>query len=268
MADIYAVNANNIVGGPGRLVFKDWDGTYPETIADVMSLNEPFALTEGWTDLGATTEGITINRAFETEDFSVDQVGIIETSISSWTHSLTTNLAENTIENRALALIGGRIDQTPPVLGTATTTNGITAIGGTMLNLLDTTGFTTGNYLQVNNEIYRIVSVSASSVTIDRPVTTEVPTGASVSPVTELGTKRIGYGTVNDIPFKTYALISQKKDGSLYMAVFRKGKITGDDKEQIFGVEKRVLPLAVSAYPDGAVATEENVYYEIEQVIS
>jgi hypothetical protein len=268
MADIYSVNSENIVGGPGRLVVKAWDGEYPETIGEVMSLNEPYTLTGGWRDLGATTEGITINRAFETEDFTVDQVsGPVDTDITGWTHGLATNLAENTVENRQLALIGGTIIETAPVLGTATTTTSITAIGGTILNLTDVLGFTVGNYLQVGGETYRIAAISGNAVTLARPVSAEVAAAASVSPVTELATRRIGYGSVNNIPFYTYALISQKKDGSLYMAVFRKCKITGDDKEQVFGTAKRVIPLGVAAYPDGTQSENENVYYEIEQVL-
>lgn len=268
MAEIYPVNSNNIVGGPGRLVVKPWDGAYPETIGEVMSMTEPYSLTAGWRDLGATVEGITINRAFETEDFTVDQVsGAVDTEITEWTHSITTNLAENTIENRQLALIGGEIIQNPSVLGTPTTTTAATVQGGTLLNLTSATGFQVGGYAEVNGEAYGIKSISANTITVNRPLTSAVAIGDSIAPVTELGTRRIGYGTVGDIPFNTYALISQKKDGTLYMAVFRKGKITGDDKEQLFGAEKRVLPLAVSVYPDGNASETENVYYEIEQVV-
>lgn len=268
MADIYSVNSNNIVGGPGRLVVKTWDGTYPATISDVMGTSDPYALAAGWRDLGATTEGITISRGFETEDFTVDQVsGPVETSITGWTHTLATNLAENTPENRKLALAGGTIIETAPVLGTATTTTGITAVGGTILNVTAATGFTAGGYLQVNGDVYRIASISGTAITLEKPVDAEVPTSTNVYPVTTLGTRRIGYGTVDDIAFNTYALISQKKDGSLYMAVFRKCKITGDEKEQVFGNEKRVLPLGLTAFPDGTQAKEENVYYEIEQTV-
>ncbi|MEH7114509.1 hypothetical protein V7124_19410 [Neobacillus niacini] len=268
MADIYSVNAENIVGGPGRLVVKPWDGTYPETIGEVMSLSSPFSLTGGYWDLGATVEGITINRAFETEDFTVDQVSSpVETSITGWTHNLTTSLAENTVENRQVALIGGTIIETDPVIGTSTTTVSMTAMNGTLLNLTDASAFTVGGYLEVSGETYRIASISGNTVTLERGVTSEIAASASVSPITELGTRRIGYGTVNDVPFYTYALISQKKDGSLYMAVFRKCKVTGDDKEQVFSSAKRVLPLAVNAFPDGNIDSTENVYYEIEQVV-
>jgi hypothetical protein len=268
MADIYSVNSRNIVGGPGRLVVKPWDGTYPETIGDVMGTAAPFSLTGGWRDLGATVEGITINRGFETEDFSVDQVAApVDTDITGWTHTLETALAENTVENRQLALVGGTIIETAPVLGTGTTTTTATAVGGTLLNLTSAAGITEGSYVQVGGGTYRVAAVSGNTVTLATPLTSEVEAAAPVSPVTELGTRRIGYGTAGDIPFYTYALISQKKDGTLYMAVFRKCKITGDDKEQTFGNEKRTLPLGVAAFPDGDASAEENVYFEIEQIL-
>lgn len=268
MADIYNVNSRNIVGGPGRLVVKPWDGTYPETIAEVMNTSEPFALVGAWRDLGATVEGITINRGFETEDFSVDQVSApVDTDITGWTHSLETSLAENTVENRQLALVGGTIIETAPTLGAGTTTTTATAAGGTILNLTDAATITAGSYIQVAGGTYRVASVSGSTVTLSTPVTEAVAIGDPVTPITELGTRRIGYGTAGDIPFYTYALISQKKDGTLYMAVFRKCKVSGDDKEQTFGNEKRTLPLGVIAYPDGDAAAEENVYFEIDQVI-
>lgn len=269
MADIYAVNSQNIVGGPGRLIAKPWDGTYPDSISEVMNLTDPFALLAGWQDLGSTQEGITISRAYESEDFMVDQVTApVDTDITGWTHTLTTNLAENTQENRQIALIGNDIVETAPVLGTATTTTSETVIGGTLLNLTSAVGFVEGSYLTVDGSTYLIKSISSNTVTIDRPVTVAIALGASVSPVTELGTRRIGYGTISDVPFYTYALISRKKkDNTLYMATFRKCKVSGDDKEQVFGTSKRLLPLAVNAFPDGNITESENVYYEIEQTL-
>lgn len=269
MADIYSVNAENIVGGPGRLVFKTWDGTYPEEISDVMDPINPESLLNGFQDLGATVEGITISRGFETEDFSVDQVSSpVDTDITGWTHTLATTLAENTVENRQLTLIGGRIIETAPVLGTATTTSTPIAVGGTLLNVADVAGFTPGGYLSINGTTYLISSISGSSINIERPVTEAIESGANIFPVTQLGTRRIGYGTPSLIPTLTLAIISKKKDGSLYMAVFRKCKVTGDEKEQVFSSAKRTLPLSVAAYPDGTVDSNENVYYEIEQVTS
>lgn len=268
MADIYKVDSQNIVGGPGRLVYKPYNGTYPDAISDVMDVTEPYNLKPEWNELGATSDGITITRGFDTNDFEVDQVvGAVETEITGWTNHLETNLAENTVDNRQLVLIGGQITDTPSVLGTSTTTTGALAAGATLINVTAATGFTEGGYLELSGSAYRITNISGTTITVDRSIPTAITTGATVAPITELGTRRIGYGGVNDVPFNTYALVSQKKDGTLYMAVFRKCKVSGDDKDQVFGKEKRLLPLAIDAFPDGNVSASENVYYEIEQVL-
>lgn len=268
MADIYKVDSNSIVGGPGRLVFREYDGEYPETISDVMDMTKPYALKAGWRDLGATSEGITIARGYDEEEFTVDQVsGAVDSDITEWTHTLETNLAENKIENRQLALAGAEIIDTPSVLGTPTTTTGALAQGATIVNVTSASGFEADGYAEMNGLTYRIKSVSGSSLTVSPPINEPVDTGAEIAPVTEIGTRRMGFGAPTEVPFHTYALISQKKNGGLYMAVFRKAKINGDDKEQTFGKEKRLLPLQLNAYADGSVDASENVYYEIEQVV-
>jgi hypothetical protein len=272
MPDIYKVDSTKIIGGPGRLVFKDFDGVFPETISDVMNINSPYDLVDGWRDLGATNDGIATSRSFDTEDFEVDQVvGAVDTDITSWEHTLETNLAENTVENRQLALIGGTIIETPPTLGTATTLTAATAIGATIISVTSAAGLAEGGYVQVseggNVETKKISRVSGTTVYLSTPLVNAYTAVAAATPVTELGYKRIGYGTVNDVPFKTYALISQKKDGSLYMCVIRKAKVNGDDKEQTYGKEKRLLPLTLSAFPDDNSPQEENVYYEIDQTV-
>lgn len=268
MPDIYKVDSQNIIGGPGRLVFKPFDGTYPETIEDVMDTSSPFNLKAGWRDLGATNDGITITRGFDTEDFEVDQVtGPVDTDITGWTHHVETTLAENTLENRQLALVGGTIIETPSTLGAPTTTIGALAAGATLVNVTTAAGFIEGGYAEMGGTAYRVMAINGSTLTVNPAVPSAVAAGASIAPVAELGSRRIGYGTVNDVPFHTYALISQKKDGTLYMAVLRRCKISGDDKDQEFSKSKRTIPLAFNAFSDGNVSVEENVYYEIEQVI-
>lgn len=272
MADIYKVNSDRIVGGPGRLVFKPYDGTFPESIADVMSPTAPYDLTEGWQDLGATNDGITTTRSFDTEDFEVDQVvGAVDTDITSWEHTLETNLAENSVENRKLALIGGTIIESAPVLGTPTTLTADVGVNATILRVTAATGFAEGGFVDItegaSTETKKIARIDGTTLYLASPLENAYTIASAVAPVTELGYKRIGYGTVQDVPFHTYALISQKKDGTLYMCVIRKAKIQGEDKEQTYGKEKRLLPLQLSAFPVDDVSQEENVYYEIEQVL-
>jgi hypothetical protein len=265
MNSLYKVNSRNIVGGPGRLVWAPYGTTVPTTISDVMDL-ETYALKDPWKDLGATNDGIETSRSFDTEDFEVDQViGAVDTDIKSWSHSIKTNLAENTVENRQLSLIGGPIIETPATLGTATTTTTALAVGATIVALTDASGFSAVKYLKIGNEILKISSISGNSVYLAEPLQNAAVSGAQVYPVTALGTKRIGYGTAINIPTIMLALISQKKDGSLYMAVYRKCKVSGDEKTQAFSKDKRLLPLNLQAFPDDGADINENVYFELEE---
>jgi hypothetical protein len=266
MAELYNINSSEIVGGPGRLVWAPYGTPSPTKISDVMDL-ETYELKAPWKDLGATTDGIAISRGFDTEGFEVDQkLGNVDEDITAWTHSLSTNLAQNSLENRQLALVGSPIEETPPVLGTATTLSNAVTVGATILNVTSATDFRQGAFLKIGDELIKISSISANSLKLEKPVKNAYESAAEVTPVTELGTRRIGYGTPSEVPLIMPALISQKKDGTLYMAVIRKAKVTGDDKEQTFGKEKRTLPFARSAFPEDGVSEDENVYYEIEQV--
>ncbi|MED0739022.1 hypothetical protein [Aneurinibacillus thermoaerophilus] len=267
MADIYKVNSSNIVGGPGRLVWAPHGTPAPTKISDVMDMAFPYDLKGPWKDLGATSEGIEISRGFEEEEFEVDQYkGPVDTEITRWTHTLSTQLAENTLENRQLALIGGPIIETPPVLGTATKLTSAIVEGATVLSLAGTADFKEGGWAKIGNQIVKVSKISGSSLYLSDPVKEAAAADVDVFPVTELGTKRIGYGTADVVPFIMLALISQKKDGSLYMAIFRKCKVSGDEKTQTFSKEKRLLPLGLQAFPEDGVPTEENVYYELEEV--
>ncbi|MED4116542.1 hypothetical protein P4661_27280 [Priestia megaterium] len=271
MADIYKVNASNIVGGAGRLVVKPYDGTFPATIEDVMDVASPYNLKTGWRDIGATTDGISTSRGYDSEEFEVDQLmGAVDEDVTSWSHSLETSLAENTVQNRQLALIGGTIVETPPTLATATTLTAATVVNASTIAVTSATDIKAGGFVQISEgskvEMKQVSSITGNTVYLAAPLANAYTTAASVRGVTKLGSRRLGFGTVTNIPTFTFALISQKKDGSLYMAVFRKCKVTGDDKEQSFEKGKRTVPLSLTAYPVDGVPTEENVYYELEQL--
>jgi hypothetical protein len=135
-----------------------------------------------------------------------------------------------------------------------------------ILNVTSAAEFVEGGWLQIGSEIIKISKISGNTIYLTEPVKQAYTATENVTPVTELGTKRIGYGTVTDVPLFMLALISQKKDGTLYMAVFRKVKVSGDEKTQNFAKGKRTLPLNLKAFPEDGVAQDENVYYEIEQV--
>ena len=266
MNDIYKVDSSEVIGGPGRLVWAPHGTTAPESISEVMSTSNPFDLQGPWKDLGATNDGITMSRGFETEDIPVDQSTTpIDDYITGWSHSISTQLAQNTVENRQLSLIGSAIVETPPTTGTSTTLSNDVAAGATTLTVSSATEFNEGGWLQVGSEVKRISKIASNTIYVSEPVKQAYTTSDDITPITELGTKRIGYGAVEDRPMVLLALINQKKDGTLYMAVFRKCKVGGDDKEQNFQKGTRYLPLGLQAFPEDSAPTDENVYYEIEQ---
>ena len=188
MADIYKVNSDNIIGGPGRLVFKPFDGTYPTTIAEVMDTADPYDLLAGWEDLGATSDGISITRSFSTQDFEVDQVvGAVDTDITSWSHSLKTNLAENTVENRQLALVGGTITETAAVVGATTTLTAAATVNASSISVTSATGLTAGGFVKITEgaktETKKVASVSGLTVYLESPLKNSYTTAATAAPV-------------------------------------------------------------------------------------
>lgn len=268
MSNLYKVNASNIIGGAGRLAWAPYGTPAPTKISDVMDTST-YELKSSWADVGGTTEGIAVTRGFETEDFEIDQVkGAVDTEITNWTHNISTQLAENTVENRQLALIGSPIIETPPELGTSVDSSGELAVNATIVTFAAAPGvdFKEGGYLKIGNEVLKINKISGNSIYLAEPLKQAQTTGAKVYPVKALGSKRIGYGSVGSVPEITIVNISQKKDGSLYMAVFRKCKVSGDEKTQTFSKAKRVLPLGLQAFAVEGVPENENVYYEIEEV--
>ncbi|MED1406516.1 hypothetical protein P4U07_27780 [Bacillus mycoides] len=269
MAELFKVNANNIIGGAGRLIAAPYGVKFPDSISEVMN-TATFELTGPWEDLGATKEGITVSRSYEEEGTEVDQVqGEVETTITKWEHAIATQLAENTVKNRQLALIGSKIIEKAPKYGVAVRTTGVLATGASIITFGAAPGsdFKVGGYVKIGNETFKIASITGNTVIIDGTVTTSYETGTNVLPVKELGSKRIGYGTVTEAPIKTIALISKKKDGTLSMAVFYKTKVSGDSKEQTWSKEKRMLPLSLKAFAQDTVYSDSNVYYELEEVL-
>lgn len=91
------VDSRNLIQGPAAIYYGAFGATEPTTLDEA-----PGA---GWTDLGGTKEGITVN--FETEwspltvDQVLDEIGATKTGRKV---SVVTSLAEATLENLARAI--------------------------------------------------------------------------------------------------------------------------------------------------------------------
>jgi hypothetical protein len=101
------------VRGAARILAADEDQTFPDTLDDIIVLTSgvtQYDAQTGWEDLGATLTGINISINHAEETFGVDQVlGDIDSVPTSWECSVSTALAENTLEHFQLAWEGSDI---------------------------------------------------------------------------------------------------------------------------------------------------------------
>jgi hypothetical protein len=99
-----AIQAVNLMVGPGRLYYKPFDLTWdPATL--IASAEPTFT---GLTDIGATDDGINITVAKKYTNHVVDQTADwVASTITERSARAEVNLAEPTLTNLSLALNGG-----------------------------------------------------------------------------------------------------------------------------------------------------------------
>lgn len=101
------------VRGAARILAADEDQPFPETLSDILVLSSggtQYDTQTGYEDLGATLTGINISINHSEETFGVDQVlGDIDSVPVSWECSVSTALAENTLEHFQFAWEGSDI---------------------------------------------------------------------------------------------------------------------------------------------------------------
>jgi len=102
------ISRDNIFGGAGRLLYADSGTAVPTDISDIVNVGtSPYAAQSGWNDFGATEGGAAISRSYEKNEIMVDQLaGVFDEEVTSWSMSLSTELAETTLENLQIAWIG------------------------------------------------------------------------------------------------------------------------------------------------------------------
>lgn len=122
-----AVTTSNLVLGPGSISFAPVGTTEPISAVSVPA--------SGWTNVGATTDGVTLTVNQEFTELEVDQiVDIPESRLVKRSFTVETNLAELTLENLKLALNGGTISSTggsstyAPANGNSATSPGYVAL--------------------------------------------------------------------------------------------------------------------------------------------
>ena len=99
-----AVTATNLTQGPGTLYTGDFGTTEP---ADTDVASPPGA---GWTDVGGTSDGVTLNVMQEFSELAVDQiVDVPGRRLTKRDMTIATNMAEPTLENLTIAMNGGTV---------------------------------------------------------------------------------------------------------------------------------------------------------------
>jgi hypothetical protein len=104
------VTVTNLIQGPAEMWFGTY-GTYTEPAVNANTLNNtPGACASGWTAMGGTLDGVTIQIGHEYSELAVDQiVDVPGRRLTKRDPQLKGNLAEGTLENLAAALNGGTV---------------------------------------------------------------------------------------------------------------------------------------------------------------
>ncbi|MGG5376070.1 hypothetical protein IGI57_002578 [Enterococcus sp. DIV0213j] len=264
----FRFNKNNIQGGPGRLIIGEDTTIRPTKISDIMD-TKTFELKEGFRDLGGTNEGIARSRGNETEDVTIDQsVTPIDSTVSSWSNTISTTLMETSIDNRSLAWAGGNIVETAAELGDSTPLLAAVTKGNKKIKVAEGKGadFAAVSFAKIGDETIEIASVSGDLITLKKGVSASYATTDTITPVIELGTKTISYGAPTTVGSYSLTLIVKREDGTFLMVHYYEVKI-GDSVETNHGKEKATLPVSFTAFAQDDLPEDESVFIEIEQVL-
>jgi hypothetical protein len=97
------VNDESFVRGPARIMYANITIGFPTLIGNVVNLST-YAAMANWNDLGATRSGVQISVNNTEESFDIDQIlGDIDTLPTSWEASVSTQLAEMTLDRLSFA---------------------------------------------------------------------------------------------------------------------------------------------------------------------
>jgi len=113
LANFFRVDTTKLVRGAARFMYAAISQAKPAKISDVIILTAggtQYNPQAGWSDFGATREGIQITVNNTESAFDVDQVaGDIGTAPDTWECFVATQLAERSLENLVIAWEGATI---------------------------------------------------------------------------------------------------------------------------------------------------------------
>lgn len=114
MGSFHRVDTSQLKRGAGRLMFADDSQAAVTEINDVIVTaagTTQYDAQTGWSDLGATREGIAIEVNNTESGFDIDQISAqVGTAPDQWECTVSTNLAEMTLEHLVIVWEGSAID--------------------------------------------------------------------------------------------------------------------------------------------------------------
>lgn len=115
----FPYDVDNLLAGAVRILYADPATVpIPDSIADVIDMETPYASQTGWTDLGATRDSFTYNRGFATEGLEIQQAtGVIFEEVTDVTRTLACSVAE--FNEDTLAIIEGADESAKAVVAAA-----------------------------------------------------------------------------------------------------------------------------------------------------
>jgi hypothetical protein len=95
----FPYDIENLLGGAVRILWAPAAGTgaasVPDSMADVIDMEDPYAAVTPWADLGATKESFTYSRGFDTSGYEIQQVaGNVIEEITDITRSIEISYAD------------------------------------------------------------------------------------------------------------------------------------------------------------------------------
>lgn len=96
----FPYDLDHLLGGRARVILAPGTQAIPDSIADVIDMETPYATQGDWFDLGATRDAASYTRSIETAGLEIQQVsGLVLEEIDSITRQLAVSLAEINQEN-------------------------------------------------------------------------------------------------------------------------------------------------------------------------
>ena len=103
-----------LLAGEPRVLYAPMSIAEPNDVNDIIDVETPYAVKDGWVDFGAAREGSQAERSIETQELRIQQLQVaVAEDITDIPRSFTTSVAEITPENLQIIENSPSIDVIP-----------------------------------------------------------------------------------------------------------------------------------------------------------